>query len=41
MKKPSLFEAIKMMTAIQNAVIIQQPIKTVKSDTFLFIYCAN
>jgi len=37
----SLFEAIKLMTAIENAFIIQQPIKVVASDTFQFTYCAN
>jgi hypothetical protein len=37
----SLFEIIKMISALHNAEITQQPIKTVQSDRFRFNYCAN
>jgi hypothetical protein len=37
----SLFEVIKLITAIENAFIIQQPIKTIESETSRFTYCAN
>ena len=41
MKRPSLFEFIKMISALHIAEMTQRPFKTLENDRVKFIYCAN